>query len=283
MRSSTIIILVLALFATSTSTIFARMIPEVSPVAVSFWRMGIGAVFFWIITLIQKKDSLPGKHRYSIFFCGLFLSFHFISFLAALHFTTVLKTTLFSAMAPLFAAVIEVVFLKRDLNKGMVIGLILLLIGAALLQVGSLNNGGDDFIGVVLALFAGLFLALLMLFAERVREDSDIFIFTRALYGWAAIILLGLGTSLNHNLFKFDNSDYIWLILLGLIPTVVGHTLLYYSVRYVRPTTVSAIPLGEPILASIMAFIVFAEVVPVMSVVGGGVTLVGLYILVVRS
>jgi drug/metabolite transporter (DMT)-like permease len=151
------------------------------------------------------------------------------------------------------------------------------------LQVGSLNNGGDDFIGVVLALFAGLFLALLMLFAERVREDSDIFIFTRALYGWAAIILLGLGTSLNHNLFKFDNSDYIWLILLGLIPTVVGHTLLYYSVRYVRPTTVSAIPLGEPILASIMAFIVFAEVVPVMSVVGGGVTLVGLYILVVRS
>ncbi|MBT7737809.1 MAG: EamA family transporter [Candidatus Marinimicrobia bacterium] len=282
MRSRMIIILALALICISTSAIFARMIPEVAPVAVSLWRMAIGAAVFWGATFIQKKEPLPEKHRYTIILCGLFLSLHFISFFAALHFTTISKTTLLGAMAPLFAAIIEKVFLKRSWNIGMAIGLVLALIGAALLQVGNLSGGGDDLVGVILALFAGLFLALLMIFAEKVRKDSDLFIFTRSLYGWAAIILLGLGTSLDRNLFRFESSDYLWLILLGLIPTVLGHTLLYYSVRYVRPTIVSAVPLGEPVLATIMALILFAEAIPMMTLIGGGVTLGGLYILVTK-
>lgn len=244
--------------------------------------MAIGAAIFWVVTYIQKKKPLSGKHRYSIIFCGLFLSLHLICFFAALHFTSVAKATLYGAMAPLFAAVIEKVFLKRHWNKGISIGLVLGLLGAVLLQLGKLGNGDDDLVGVILALFAGLFLALLMIFAEKVRKNSDLLIFTRALYGWAAIILLGLGTSLDHNLFRLNSSDYLWLILLGLIPTVLGHTLLYYSVRYVRPTIVSAVPLGEPILASLMALVFFAEAIPLMTIIGGGVTLVGLYVLVTK-
>lgn len=242
----------------------------------------MGAAVFFGITLVQKKEPLPGKHRYNIILCGLFLSLHFISFFAALHFTSVSKTTLFGAMAPLFTALIEKVFLKRSWNRGMGIGLVLALTGAIALQKGKLASGGDDSAGVILALLAGLFLALLMVFAEKVRKDSDLFVFTRSLYGWAAIILLGLGTSLDHNLFSFDGADYLWLILLGLIPTVLGHTLLYYSVRYVRPTIVSAVPLGEPVLASIMALLFFAEAIPMMTIIGGGVTLAGLYILVTK-
>jgi hypothetical protein len=35
-------ILALALICISTASIFARMMPDVSPVAMSFWRMAIG-------------------------------------------------------------------------------------------------------------------------------------------------------------------------------------------------------------------------------------------------
>jgi drug/metabolite transporter (DMT)-like permease len=50
----------------------------------------------------------------------------------------------------------------------------------------------------------------------------------------------------------------------------------------VRPTIVSAVPLGEPVLATIMALILFAEAIPMMTLIGGGVTLGGLYILVTK-
>ena len=43
------------------------------------------------------------------------------------------------------------------------------------------------------------------------------------------------------------------LFLLGLVPTVVGHSIFNYSVRYIRPTVVACFPLGEPIIASIIA------------------------------
>ena len=242
--------------------------------------MAIGAAIFWVMTFIQKNEPLPGKHRYRIIFCGLFLALHFICFFAALHFTSIAKATLLGAMAPVFAAAIEKIFFNRRWNRGMVLGILFALFGALILQSGEMGEKNNDSTGIILALFAALFLALLMVFAEKVRKNADLFVFTRALYGWAAIVLLGLGTSLNHNLFYFNSSDYFWLVLMGFIPTVFGHTLLYYALRYVRPTVVSAVPLGEPIFASLMALAFFAETIPIATLIGGGITLVGLYILV---
>jgi drug/metabolite transporter (DMT)-like permease len=70
--------------------------------------------------------------------------------------------------------------------------------------------------------------------------------------------------------------------MMGIIPTVLGHTLLYYTVGHIRPTVVSAVPLGEPIIASLMAYLFFKETIPIFTVVGGGITLLGLYILVTK-
>jgi drug/metabolite transporter (DMT)-like permease len=234
------------------------------------------------ITKVQKKGSLSSIHRYNILLSGLFLALHFICFFAALHFTSIAKATLLGAMAPVFAATIEKIFFNRRWNRGMVLGIVFALLGALILQAGEIGDENNDNVGIILALFAALFLALLMVFAEKVRKNSDIFLFTRALYGWAAIILLGLSTTLNHSLFSFNSSNYIWLVLMGIIPTVFGHTLLYYAVRYVRPTVVSAVPLGEPIFASLMALAFFADTIPITTIIGGGVTLAGLYILVIN-
>ena len=275
-------ILTMALLFISTASIFARLMPEVSPIAMSFWRVSIGASFFWLLTRSQNKNPLPTIHRYNILFSGLFLALHFMCFFAALNFISIAKATLLSAMAPVFAIIIEKIFLKRRLSKEIVLGLAFALLGAIILQIEKIDGETSNVVGIILALFASLFLALLMIFAEKIRKNTDLFVFTRALYGWAAIILFGIGTSLNHNLFSFNYQNYLWLVMMGIIPTVLGHTLLYYTVGHIRPTVVSAVPLGEPIIASLMAYLFFKETIPIFTVVGGGVTLLGLYILVTK-
>ena len=58
-------ILALALICISTATVFARMMRDVSPVAMRFWRMAIGAGVLWMITTIQKKGFLWVDSNYS--------------------------------------------------------------------------------------------------------------------------------------------------------------------------------------------------------------------------
>ena len=73
--------------------------------------------------------------------------------------------------------------------------------------------------------------------------------------------------------------DFGGLFLLGIIPTLLGHGSMYYAIRYVSPTVVASTPMGEPIIASIMAWFLFQEAVGVATLIGGSITLVGLFLL----
>ena len=52
---------------------------------------------------------------------------------------------------------------------------------------------------------------------------------------------------------------------------------LTYSLKHLPPTAVASIPLGEPIIASVLAFLIFSESIPTASIVGGPLILFGIY------
>ena len=70
---------------------------------------------------------------------------------------------------------------------------------------------------------------------------------------------------------------------MGIIPTIIGHGSMYYAIRYVSPTVVASAPMGEPILASIMAWFLFQEAVGIITLIGGSITLIGLILLVQKN
>ena len=84
---------------------------------------------------------------------------------------------------------------------------------------------------------------------------------------------------MNSSLLGYSNNEYFGLLLLGIIPTILGHGLMYFAIRYISPTIVAATPMGEPILASIMAWFLFNESVGYMILLGGSITLIGLLLL----
>ena len=52
------------------------------------------------------------------------------------------------------------------------------------------------------------------------------------------------------------------------------------SIKYVSPTIIASIPLGEPIIASILAFVLFKEGIYSHVFIGGMVIAVGLILLI---
>ncbi len=63
----------------------------------------------------------------------------------------------------------------------------------------------------------------------------------------------------------------------------IGHTAFSYSVKFVSPTVIAAFPLGEPIIASYLAWLLFAERVSFYVVGGGLIIFIGLIILIKKQ
>ncbi len=69
-----------------------------------------------------------------------------------------------------------------------------------------------------------------------------------------------------------------WLLFIGLAlgPTVIGHSVLNLAVRYVPATLVSTTIIGEPVLTSLLAWILLGDKIPPLTIVGGTFIIYGL-------
>ena len=67
-------------------------------------------------------------------------------------------------------------------------------------------------------------------------------------------------------------------LLLAIVPQVIGHSSLNWSLRYLSPTFVTAAVLGEPVGSTILAYLILHEVPSVLKILGGTIILAGIYI-----
>jgi len=61
-------------------------------------------------------------------------------------------------------------------------------------------------------------------------------------------------------LYPYPKLTFMWFVLLALVPTIVGHTLYNWSLKYLKAHVVATAILGEPVGASFLAVLIFAEI-----------------------
>ena len=69
------------------------------------------------------------------------------------------------------------------------------------------------------------------------------------------------------------------LAICALIPTIIGHNIFYYCIKFTTPTIVATVPLGEPVIASVIAYFLFLEGISVNTIAGGVLCLAGIFII----
>ncbi len=270
------LILAIGLLSVSTSSVFARLLPEVHPVVIGAWRMLFAAAILWGYTGVRSRGALDRKTYGLVFLAGIFLGLHFACYFGALKYTTVSAATFLSTTAPAFTIVIETVFLKRPIKKAILYGVLVAFLGSIIVQFSQPSGFSQYLIGNSLGIMASVFMAAVLMLSEKIRKTEDAFIFTRSMYLVAGSMLALVALTINQPLVQYSRLDFTWLFLLGLIPTVMGHTSFYYAIRWVSPTVIASIPLGEPIIASVLVWLLFAETPTLAIVAGGLIILIGL-------
>jgi drug/metabolite transporter (DMT)-like permease len=77
---------------------------------------------------------------------------------------------------------------------------------------------------------------------------------------------------------------YLGFFFLGLVPTIMGHNAFYYCLKFVKPTIIATVPLGEPIIASVIGYFLIPNELFTsqweFTVIGGIISLFGIFIVV---
>jgi len=276
-------VLFFALLSVSTSSVLARFLPEVSAVTISFWRLAIASLLIWIYTAFNRQVLLK-KESYKLYaFSGMFLALHFACFYGAVKLTSIANATLLGITAPMFTILFERFILKRPLKPLILFGMVFVTCGTIIIAASGLLLKDGSLMGQLLGMLAALSIAMVYILAEKLRVSSNTIAYTRMLYIIAALFLLIISIVSRENVFAIQSKDVFWLLLLGIIPTILGHSLFYYAIKYTSPTIIASVPLGEPIIASLLAWIIFTEVVPIVTIVGGILILLGVYIIISNS
>jgi drug/metabolite transporter (DMT)-like permease len=273
------LILLLAMVSVSSTSLVVRSVATVPALVLAFWRMFTASGMLWGYSVIRPAGGLSPINKKRIIFAGIFLGCHFACFFLGIRNTSIANATLLGCMAPIFTVFIAILQ-KKKINKMTYVGLIVAIVGGGIVQSGDISLNSANLFGNSIALLSALFLAITFVLAEEIRQETDNVVYGRSLFFVASITVLFIATTMGDSVLNFKPGDIPWFLFLGLVPSIFGHNLLNYAVKYITPTAVSSVPLGEPIIASIFALLLFGEAIPFGALLGGPVVLIGVYIII---
>ena len=271
------LILGLAVLSVSTTSLVVRHLALVPAVVIAFWRMFTASGMLWLFSAVKPSGKLSAENKIPIILAGIFLGSHFATFFASIRFTSIASATLLGCLAPLFTSILEWLSGEK-LKEKVVTGLSLSLFGTLILQLNPSQTGSTSF-GNFLAIASSFFMALTWSQAKKIRKNTNTIVYGRTLFFISSVTIFLVILFTKESIFTFSSENFIWFLFLGFVPSILGHNLLNYSIRYISATSVSSVVLGEPIIASVLGYFIFGEKIPQSSWIGGPLILTGLYYL----
>ncbi|MGE7915145.1 DMT family transporter [Lysinibacillus xylanilyticus] len=251
---------------------------------IAFYRMLFSVLlmaplFFWKYTNEVKQLRIRDWLFSSI--AGIFLAFHFILWFESLNYTSVASSTVLVTLQPLFAFAGTYFFFKEEITVKTIIAGAIAIIGSVLISWGDFKVSGTAFYGDMLALIACVLVTAYFLFGQDVRKRLSLVTYTMIVYVVSTITLFIYVLIKGESFGPYSIMDWIWFILLAIVPNLFGHTLFNWSIKYVSTNVVSIAMLFEPIGAAILALVIFKEYLIATQIIGGFIVIVGILLFIV--
>ncbi len=270
---SPLLVLIVAVLATTYAGPIVRF-AAAPALAIAFWRL---AFVLPVVGALGAREA-SGERATSprplvplMVLSGLLLALHFWSWIASLRFTTVASSVVLVSLKPVFAWGLAAAWLREHPTRAEAWGIGLAVIGASLIGLGDARLSLGALGGDVLALLGALTGAGYYVIGRRVRQSVGIWRYATGVYAVAAAALALLALGYRTPLVGFGGRDWTVFGAMAAGPMLVGHTGMNYALRHFRATTVNVAALGEPVGATLLAWIIPAiHEVPRLPALGGG-------------
>ncbi len=273
-------LLAIAIASIASSALLVRW-SDAPPLAMAFWRTAAGAVVLSpaaIRSATQSKvptGTIRPHHYPLILLAGGALGLHFASWLPSLTMTSVAASVTLVSTAPVFVA-LALLALGRPPGSRTWLAIGLAVLGSVVIASGDLARSPGSLDGDLLALLGAVGAAIYLLTGDHLRQTLATPSYAAPAYAIAAGVILPVCLLTDTPLTGFDTKS--WLAVAGMIlgPQMGGHTILNHLLGQLGSVTVSLALLTEPVLASALVWLVYAEAPPLAAWIGAPIVIGGM-------
>ena len=257
-----LLLLVFGVFCCATSVIFIKL-SQIQPITLSSFRLLTATVFLMPIFFKEYRvyrEKISLKDFLTPVWPAVILSFHFISWIAAARLTSAANASLIVNLVPLVMPLLLYVFLKEKIDKTETIATLIALAGVSLLGFSDFSANPEFLKGDILSFISMLFLSIYLVLGRKNSDQVSLWLYIVPLYFFAFCFCFVVALIFETPLRCYEARDIIIAIGLGLVPTVIGHTVLNYAMRHLRGQVVSIFSMFQFVFAGVMSYYLFNEV-----------------------
>jgi drug/metabolite transporter (DMT)-like permease len=272
--------LLVSIVAVSTASILIRM-SGAPPLAIATYRLAFATLIllpFYIRSGGHKRlAASSSRDILTLAAVGVVLAIHFGSWITSLGLTSVASSVLFVHIDPIFVAVVSHIYFGERIGRGTLVGITLAFVGAAIIAFSDAGVSSASLLGDLLAMIGAIMLGLYILAGRRLRQSLDLVSYVTPVYAFSAVTLALASLASGTSLWPYPRSELILFFAIALVPMIFGHTVYNWTLKWLSAPLVSISLLGEPVGATILAYLFLDEAPSVLALFGGVLVLLGIY------
>jgi drug/metabolite transporter (DMT)-like permease len=244
------------------------MVTATGPLTTAFYRLLFTTLFLvpWVTAFERPAlRSLTRSDMGRLAAVGLVLALHFSLWITSVKLTSVANSVVLVTTHPLFVAAISVLILKEHSPRLALLGGVVAGVGVTVMFFGDIRGGGllGDIMAFGCALAAGLYIVA----GRSERKKLPTGTYCVVVYAFSTIFLLP-GAFMESRLVPAADLDWVLFLAMAAVPGILGHTFYNYALGHVPAFLVSTSLLGEPVLSTLLAALLFAQVPSQWSLMG---------------
>ncbi|GAA4274522.1 DMT family transporter [Aquimarina gracilis] len=231
-----------------------------------WYRMLLASGFIYVYIAFRKISLvISRKLFFTLFFAGIIIALHWITFFAAIKVSNVSITLATLSTGAFFTAILEPIFYKRKLIWYEVFFGLLVITGLYII----FNVEGDYSLGIMYALCSAFLSAVFSLINGKVAQQHNpsMVSFYELLSGVGIITVYLLGGTFfgsrvdgfTVSFFQLSTSDWIYIMILASVCTAYAFIGSVQVMKYLSPYTVMLTINLEPVYGIVLAFMIFGE------------------------
>lgn len=256
------LLLLVSVFAVSTAIIMIKA-STLHPVLLASLRLLVATV---VLLPIFARDFRKHRavyttaHLQASILPGLVLAAHFISWIVAARMTPTANASLIIGLVPIAMPFLLAVLVRERLTRNEILATAVALSSVIFLTASDLNLAPQYVWGDVLCFVSMLFYAFYLALGRKNRRFPTVWLYLVPLYFVAGVTCFGIALFFVNPFQPYSTREILLILGLGIIPTVIGHSLVNNAMKHFRGQIVSIINMGQFVFAGIMAYLFFDEI-----------------------
>lgn len=263
--------------------------PWVTPWTYMASRCLGATLIFWVVGYFLPKEHVAFKDLLVIMAGGL-IGFVVSQTLTAwaLVYTTPVYFSLIATLTPVATMLMAAMFIGEKITNLKSLGVILAILGAALMVIVSWKNesGSNDLLGISLAILSVLTWVIYLLITRKVSQKYTAVTQMKWVFLISSIAVLPFAwnefpqTKLYGGQFGWDGA--LAMAFIVVFATVMGYFMIPYALKFLKATTVSIYTNIQPMVASFVAIICGMEMLTWDKPLAAILVLLGAYIVTIE-